>query len=63
MNPQPLLQQTFWHPLHLFGFKEEDMEKEGEGLTPTSSNLLLQEGSFSANSFHSFLLPVISTEG
>lgn len=59
----PSAGETFWHPLHLFGFKEEDMEKEGEGLIPTSSNLQLQEDSFFANSFHSLLLPVISTKG
>lgn len=58
----PSAAETFWHPFDLFGFKEEDMEKEGEGLTPTSSNLLLQEDSFFANSFH-ILFPVISTEG
>lgn len=51
----PPTAEIFWHPLHLFGLKEEDMEKEGEGLTSTSSNSLLQEDSFSTNSFHSFL--------
>lgn len=51
----PPTAEIFWHPLQLFGLKEEDMEKEGEGLTSTSSNSLLQEDSFSANSFHSFL--------
>lgn len=35
------------------------MEKEGEALTPKSSDLQLQEDSFSANTFPGFLPPVI----
>lgn len=58
----PFCSRDFWHPFNLFGLKEEDMEKEGDGLTPTSPNLLLQEDGFFANSFL-ILLPVISTEG
>lgn len=51
--------EVCWHPPHLSGLSEEDVEKEEEALTPKSSNLQLQEDSFAANTFHGFLLPVI----
>lgn len=54
--------EVCWHPRHLSGLSKEDVEKEGEALTPESSNLQLQEDSFFANTFPGFLPPVIFTE-